>query len=75
MSMTRMIFFAISFLYNVFKYWTRAMLASVVSGLVVVTIFILWFIWTARDFHIFRRLAQRVQELPAQIADFIGGES
>ena len=55
--LTRMIFFAISFLYNVFKSTTMAMLASIVSGSVVVTVSMLWFIWAAREVHIFTRLA------------------
>ncbi|KAG0697076.1 hypothetical protein DFH29DRAFT_836251 [Suillus ampliporus] len=57
-TLTRMIYFAIALLYNVFKSTTTAMLASVVSGCVVVTMFISWFIWAAREVHIFRRLAK-----------------
>lgn len=56
--MTRMIFFSIGFLYNVFKYTTVAMLASVIVGFVVITLLILWFIWTVREVHIFRRLVE-----------------
>ena len=59
---TRMIFFASAFLYNVFKSWTRAMLATVITALMVVTMFILWFIWAAREVHIFRRLARLVKD-------------
>ncbi|KAJ8579812.1 hypothetical protein M405DRAFT_778667 [Rhizopogon salebrosus TDB-379] len=61
MLMWGMIFFAISFLYNVFKSTTVTMLASVVSGSVVVTMFILWFIWAAREVHIFTRMAKAIQ--------------
>jgi len=43
-----MIFFAIGFLHNVFKSTTTAMLASIISVLVVVTMFIVGFIWAAR---------------------------
>ncbi|KAG1751741.1 hypothetical protein EDB19DRAFT_1197946 [Suillus lakei] len=56
MLMWGMIYFSIALLYNVFKSATTAMLASVVSGCVVVTMFISWFIWAARELHIFRRL-------------------
>jgi hypothetical protein len=52
-----MIFFGMAFLYNVFKATTMALLASVVSGFVIVTMFILWFIWAAREVHIFTKLA------------------
>ncbi|KAG0699592.1 hypothetical protein DFH29DRAFT_39500 [Suillus ampliporus] len=58
MGMWGMIYFAIALLYNVFKSTTTVMLATVVSGCVVVTMFILWFIWAAREFHIFTRLAK-----------------
>ncbi|KAJ8584147.1 hypothetical protein M405DRAFT_827316 [Rhizopogon salebrosus TDB-379] len=68
MLMWGMVFFAISFLYNVFKSTKIAMLASVVSGSVVVTMFILWFIWAAREVHIFRRTAKAIR-------GFIGGDS
>lgn len=51
-----------AFLYNVLKSTTMALLASVVSGIVVVTMFILWFIWAAREVHIFRKLAKGVKE-------------
>ncbi|KAG2117712.1 hypothetical protein DEU56DRAFT_158195 [Suillus clintonianus] len=60
MLMWGMIYFAIGLLYNVFKSTTTAMLASVVSGSVVITMFILWFIWAAREIHIFKRLAKLV---------------
>ncbi|KAG2125742.1 hypothetical protein DEU56DRAFT_563875 [Suillus clintonianus] len=60
MLMWGMIYFSIALLYNVFKSTTVAMLASVVSGCVVVTMFILWFIWAARELHVFRRLAELV---------------
>ncbi|OAX38259.1 hypothetical protein K503DRAFT_718438 [Rhizopogon vinicolor AM-OR11-026] len=63
MLMWGMIFFAISLLYNVFKSTTMAMLASVVTGSVVVTLFILWFVWAAREIHIFSRLAKFVLHL------------
>jgi hypothetical protein len=43
-----MIFFAIGFLYNVLKSTTTEMLASIISVLVVVTMFIVGFIWAAR---------------------------
>lgn len=59
-----MIFFAISFLYNVFKFTTVAMLASVVSGSAVVMMFISWFIWAAREFHLFTQLAKLIQLRP-----------
>jgi hypothetical protein len=59
--LARMIFFAISFLYNVFKSTTIVMLAAVVSGFMVVTVFILWIIWAAREVHIFTRLAKYVK--------------
>lgn len=57
MLMWGMIYFSIAMLYNVFKFTTTAMLASVVSGCVVVTMFISWFIWAARELHVFKRLA------------------
>ncbi|KAG1732668.1 uncharacterized protein EDB91DRAFT_667312 [Suillus paluster] len=60
MLMWGMIYFAIALLYNVFKSTTTAMLASVASGCVVVTMFILWFIWAAREVHVFRRLAKLI---------------
>ncbi|KAG1775692.1 hypothetical protein EV702DRAFT_1116121 [Suillus placidus] len=60
MLMWGMIYFAISILYNVFKSTTAAMLASVVSGCVVVTMFIFWFIWAAREFHLPDRLAKSI---------------
>lgn len=56
----RMIYFAIAILYNVFKSATVAMVASVASGCVVVTMFIFWFIWAAREFHLFERLAKSI---------------
>ena len=46
--LNRMIYFAIALLYNVFKSTTMAMLASVISGCTVVTMFITWFVWTAK---------------------------
>jgi hypothetical protein len=55
-----MIYFSIALLYNVFKFTTTAMLASVVSGCVVVTMFILWFIWAARELHIFKQLVELI---------------
>ncbi|KAG1750422.1 uncharacterized protein EDB91DRAFT_1046022, partial [Suillus paluster] len=58
MLMWGMIYFSTALLYNVFKSTTTSMLASVVSGCVVVTMFILWFIWAAREVHIFTRLAK-----------------
>lgn len=58
MLMWGMIYFAIAILYNVFKFTTVPMLASVVSGCVVVTMFIFWFIWAAREFRLFERLAK-----------------
>ncbi|KAG1733735.1 hypothetical protein EDB19DRAFT_1209482 [Suillus lakei] len=60
MLMWGMIYFAIAILYNVFKSTTVAMLASVVSGCAVVTMFIFWFIWAAREFHMFERLAKSI---------------
>jgi hypothetical protein len=57
-----MVFFAIAFLYNVFKSTTMAMLASVVTGSAIVTMFILWFVWAAREVHVFKRLAWFVIE-------------
>ncbi|KAG1767358.1 hypothetical protein EV702DRAFT_1036102 [Suillus placidus] len=60
MVMWGMIYFSIAMLYNVFKFTTMAMLASVVTGCVVVTMFILWFIWAARELHSFRRLAELI---------------
>ncbi|OJA17074.1 hypothetical protein AZE42_09252 [Rhizopogon vesiculosus] len=63
MLMWGMIFFATSFLFNVFNSTKMAMLASVASGSVVVTMFILWFIWAAREVHIFTRLAKFVKHL------------
>ncbi|KAG2344644.1 hypothetical protein BDR05DRAFT_961554 [Suillus weaverae] len=60
MLMWGMIYFAIGLLYNVFKFTTTAMLASIVSGCVVVIMFISWFIWAAREVHIFQRLARSV---------------
>ncbi|KAG1859074.1 hypothetical protein C8R48DRAFT_714446 [Suillus tomentosus] len=60
MLMWGMIYFAIGLLYNVFKFTTTAMLASIVSGCVAVTVFISWFIWAAREIHIFKRLAKSV---------------
>lgn len=60
MLMWGMIYFAIAILYNVFKSTTVAMLASVVSGCVVITMFIFWFIWAAREFRLFERLAKSI---------------
>lgn len=60
MLMWGMIYFAIAILYNVFKSATVAMVASVASGCVVVTMFIFWFIWAAREFHLFERLAKSI---------------
>ncbi|KAG1718507.1 uncharacterized protein EDB91DRAFT_1185149 [Suillus paluster] len=60
MLMWGMIYFAIAILYNVFKSTMVAMLASVVSGCVVVIMFILWFLWAAREFHIFGQLMRSV---------------
>jgi hypothetical protein len=45
---TRMVYFAIALLYNVFKSHTIAMLASVVGGCTVVVMFISWFLWTGK---------------------------
>ncbi|KAG1853829.1 hypothetical protein C8R48DRAFT_722486 [Suillus tomentosus] len=56
MLMWGMIYFAIAILYNVFKSTKVAMLASVVGGCVVVTMFIFWFIWAAREFRLFEPL-------------------
>jgi hypothetical protein len=55
-----MIFFGMAFLYKVFESTTMAMLASVVSAFMVVTMFILWFIWAAREVHVFTKLAKDV---------------
>ncbi|KAG1866065.1 hypothetical protein F4604DRAFT_1780600 [Suillus subluteus] len=60
MLMWGMIYFAIAILYNVFKFTTVPMLASVVSGCVVITMFIFWFIWAAREFRLFERLAKSI---------------
>lgn len=60
MLMWGMIYFAIAILYNVFKSATVAMVASVASGCMVVTMFIFWFIWAAREFHLFERLAKSI---------------
>ncbi|KAJ8586107.1 hypothetical protein M405DRAFT_377999 [Rhizopogon salebrosus TDB-379] len=48
MLMWGMVYFAIALLYNVFKSYTIAMLASVVSGCTVVVMFISWFLWTGK---------------------------
>ena len=48
LTLNRMIYFAIALLYNVFKSTTIIMLASIISGCTVVTMSILWFIWTAK---------------------------
>lgn len=56
MLMWGMIYFAIAILYNVFKSTKAAMLVSVVGGCVVVTMFIFWFIWAAREFRLFEPL-------------------
>jgi hypothetical protein len=45
---TRMVYFAIALLYNVFKSHTIAMLASVVSGCAVVVMFMSWFFWAGK---------------------------
>jgi len=50
--LNRMIYFAMALLYNVFKSTTIAMLASVISGCTVVTMFITWFVWTAKIRHL-----------------------
>jgi hypothetical protein len=63
MLMWGMIYFAIAILYNVFKSTTVAMLASVVSGCVVITMFIFWFIWAAREFRLFERLTKSIFSL------------
>jgi hypothetical protein len=60
MLMWGMIYFTIGLLYNVFKSTTTAMLASIISGCVVVTMFISWFIWAARELRIFQRLVEFV---------------
>ncbi|KAG1838586.1 hypothetical protein DFJ58DRAFT_813794 [Suillus subalutaceus] len=60
MLMWGMIYFAIAILYNVFKFTTVPMLASVVSGCVIITMFIFWFIWAAREFRLFPRLAKSI---------------
>jgi hypothetical protein len=45
---TRMVYFAIALLYNVFKSHTMAMLVSVVSGCTVVVMFMSWFLLTGK---------------------------
>jgi hypothetical protein len=60
MLMWGMIYFTIGLLYNVFKSTTTAMLASIISGCVVVTMFISWFIWAARELRVFQRLVEFV---------------
>lgn len=66
MLMWGMIYFAIGLLYNVFKFTTTAMLASIVSGCVVVIMFISWFIWAAREIHIFQRLSKSIRSLTSE---------
>lgn len=66
MLMWGMIYFAIGLLYNVFKFTTTAMLASIVSGCVVVIMFISWFIWAAREVHIFQRLSKSVRSFTSE---------
>lgn len=68
LSINRMIFFAMSFLYNVFKFTTMAMLVSVVSGCMVVIMFISWFIWAAREVHFFRKAAEHVVEVVVSVS-------
>ncbi|KAG2078422.1 hypothetical protein BDR04DRAFT_1226420 [Suillus decipiens] len=60
MLMWGMIYFAIGLLYNVFKFTTPAMLASIVGGCIVVVMFISWFIWAAGEVRIFQRLAKSI---------------
>lgn len=60
MLMWGMIYFAIAILYNVFKSTKKVMLASVVGGCVVVTMFIFWFIWAAREFRLLESLAKSI---------------
>lgn len=67
MLMWGMIYFSIALLYNVFKFTTTAMLASVVSGCVAVTMFILWFIWASRELHMFKRLAELILSARSRI--------
>ena len=55
--MIRMIFFGVGFLYNVFKSTTMSMLASVVSAVMIVTVFMLWIAWAARSSFVLRQLA------------------
>lgn len=72
MLMWGMIYFSIALLYNVFKSTTTAMLASVVGVCVVVTMFILWFIWAARELHIFRRLIELILSARRRVLAHIG---
>ncbi|KAG1798368.1 hypothetical protein EV424DRAFT_470327 [Suillus variegatus] len=72
MLMWGMIYFSFALLYNVFKSTTTAMLASVVSVCVVVTMFILWFIWAARELHIFRRLIELILSARRRVLAHIG---
>jgi hypothetical protein len=60
MLMWGMVYFSIALLYNAFKSTTTVMLVSVVSGCAIVNMFILWFIWAARELDIFKRLAELI---------------
>ncbi|KAG2112941.1 hypothetical protein BD769DRAFT_1491475 [Suillus cothurnatus] len=60
MLMWGMVYFSIALLYNAFKSTTTVMLVSVVSGCAMVNMFILWFIWAARELDIFKRLAELI---------------
>ncbi|KAG1751712.1 hypothetical protein EDB19DRAFT_1197425 [Suillus lakei] len=72
MLMWGMIYFSIALLYNVFKSTTTAMLASVVSGCVVVTMFILWFIWAARELHFFKWLGGLILSARSRVLSHFG---
>ncbi|KAG1816808.1 uncharacterized protein BJ212DRAFT_175916 [Suillus subaureus] len=72
MLMWGMIYFSIALLYNVFKSTTIVMLASVVSGCAVVTMFIVWFIWTAKELDIFKRLAELILSARSRIIARLG---
>ncbi|KAG1857680.1 hypothetical protein DFJ58DRAFT_324618 [Suillus subalutaceus] len=72
MLMWGMIYFSIALLYNVFKSTTVVMLASVVSGCAVVTMFILWFIWASRELHIFKRLAELILSARSRVITRFG---
>ncbi|KAG1796973.1 uncharacterized protein HD556DRAFT_263485 [Suillus plorans] len=72
MLMWGMIYFSIALLYNAFKSTTTALLASVISVCVVVTMFILWFIWAARELRIFKRLIELILSTRRRILAHIG---